>query len=588
MFFKNCDFISSNITLYFKGNQRHASIFSGILTIISYLSIFSFMIYYIKDFVNKKNPTIYYYNRYVEDTGPYPLNSSSIFHFLTLINTDGKPDITFDYNAIRIIGIDRSIDYYMKNYDLSRISHWVYGPCDYNETNDDKLYNIVEESIFTQSACIKQYYNRSLQKYSKIGEPGFKWPVLTYGVSNPNRTFYGIIIEKCHNDSLKNDCKSNEEINNFFKRYAIILNIVDQYADALNYKNPYTRYIYSLTSGLYPGTLSLNNLNFNPSLTKTHKGYLFDKIIDEKSYTYTQDEKITMSPEDTDIIVAFYFWMQNAMIYNERSYKKFQDLISDIGGIGSFVFLFALSINSFVTNYIILLDTEELVVNIDKVNYNKYKLMQKPPIYRKVSEMLNPPKISNYSNKNKYNSNQLQNSITPIFIKSKYDYDNNNSYSPKSEPLKSFYLNNKKKDIIQETNYINNNNFKNNYFSLLQICNNNNNIMETQRVNKSQKLELYNDNISDLQKAINRNDFNKRKKNENINKPIKKNNFTLFNYFYYLITFKRCNPKIKFYEDFRAQLISEENLLQNYSDIYKLLKACNIESHNCYEINSQH
>ena len=451
------------------------------------------MIYYIKDFVNKKNPTIYYYNRYVEDTGPYPLNSSSIFHFLTLINTDGKPDITFNYNAIRIIGIDRSIDYYMKNYDLSRISHWVYGPCDYNETNDDKLYNIVEESIFTQSACIKQYYNRSLQKYSKIGEPGFKWPVLTYGVSNPNRTFYGIIIEKCHNDSLKNDCKSNEEINNFFKRYAIILNIMDQYADALNYKNPYTRYIYSLTSGLYPGTLSLNNLNFNPSLTKTHKGYLFDKIIDEKSYTYTQDEKITMSPEDTDIIVAFYFWMQNAMIYNERSYKKFQDLISDIGGIGSFVFLFALSINSFVTNYIILLDTEELVVNIDKVNYNKYKLMQKPPIYRKVSEMLNPPKISNYSNKNKYNSNQLQNSITPIFIKSKYDYDNNNSYSPKSEPLKSFYLNNKKKDIIQETNYINNNNFKNNYFSLLQICNNNNNIMETQRVNKSQKLEVYND-----------------------------------------------------------------------------------------------
>ncbi len=275
MFLKKCDFLSPQITLYFKGYRMHASVFSGILTIIAYLVIFSFIIYYFRDFINKKNPTIYYCNRYVKDTGTYPLNSSSIFHFFTLINTFGKQDITFDYNSIRIIGIDRPIEYYMRNYDLSRISHWVYGPCDYNETNDNELYNIVDESIFSQSACINQYYSRPLKKYSKIGEPDFKWPILAYGASNPNRTFYGILIEKCHNDTLKNDCKSNEEINNFFNKYAIILNIVDQYADALNYKNPYTKYIYSLTNGLYSGSISFNNLNFNPSLSKTHKSFFF-------------------------------------------------------------------------------------------------------------------------------------------------------------------------------------------------------------------------------------------------------------------------------------------------------------------------
>ena len=32
-----------------------------------------------------------------------------------------------------------------------------------------------------------------------------------------------------------------------------------------------------------------------------------------------------------------------------------------------------------------------------------------------------------------------------------------------------------------------------------------------------------------------------------------------------------------YYEDFRAKLISEENIIQNYMDINKLLKVCNLE-----------
>ena len=203
MFLKRFDYLSPQITLYFRGDQIHSSIFSGILTIISYTLIFVFMIYNFSDYINKKNPVIYYYNRYVNDTGSYPFNSSSLFHYFQLINTDGEADITIDYDAIRIIGIDRSIDNYMRHYNLSKINHWVYGPCNYNEINDDELSKIIPEKYFSQSACIKEYYNCTSQNYSKIGESGFKWPVLTYGASNPKRTLYGILIEKCHNDSLK-------------------------------------------------------------------------------------------------------------------------------------------------------------------------------------------------------------------------------------------------------------------------------------------------------------------------------------------------------------------------------------------------
>ena len=52
MLFKKFDFISPQITLYFKGDEKHSSIFSGIVTIISYTLIFIFMIYDIRDFIN--------------------------------------------------------------------------------------------------------------------------------------------------------------------------------------------------------------------------------------------------------------------------------------------------------------------------------------------------------------------------------------------------------------------------------------------------------------------------------------------------------------------------------------------------------
>ena len=34
---------------------------------------------------------------------------------------------------------------------------------------------------------------------------------------------------------------------------------------------------------------------------------------------------------------------------------------------------------------------------------------------------------------------------------------------------------------------------------------------------------------------------------------------------------------MKYYEDLRNDIISEENLLQYYIDIYQLLKVCNID-----------
>ena len=55
MIFRNFDFLSPSITLYHKGLLKHSSVFSGIITILSYLIIFVCIIKYLIDFIEKAN-----------------------------------------------------------------------------------------------------------------------------------------------------------------------------------------------------------------------------------------------------------------------------------------------------------------------------------------------------------------------------------------------------------------------------------------------------------------------------------------------------------------------------------------------------
>ena len=59
MFIKKLDILSPYITLYFKGEKKHSSKFSGILSLITFLLVLITSIYYIVEFVNKKSPKAY-------------------------------------------------------------------------------------------------------------------------------------------------------------------------------------------------------------------------------------------------------------------------------------------------------------------------------------------------------------------------------------------------------------------------------------------------------------------------------------------------------------------------------------------------
>ena len=153
------------------------------------------------------------------------------------------------------------------------------------------------------SACIIQYYNPKTKKYYDITDnENFKWPLIAHGMSNPNYTFYGLIIEKCKNDNLRKlsgfgPCKSKEEIDNYILSSVVVLEFIDHYPDVLNYKEPFIKYFYSLSNLLYPKSFTVNHINFNPALIKTHNGIFLDNIIEELSYLFDQNEKVSMDEE---------------------------------------------------------------------------------------------------------------------------------------------------------------------------------------------------------------------------------------------------------------------------------------------------
>ena len=578
--------LSPPITLHFKGDTIHSSIFSGILTIISYIIIFSYGVYYTIEFVYNENPTIYLFTRYIENAGTFPLNSSSLFHFIKLsqtssINSNNKQNPPMDFNLIRIIGLEYTIDNYISNNNLTNFNHWLYGHCN----NDDmkNVENYIKIEFPENAACIRKYFDVTQKKYFNTNEKGFRWPALMFGTSNDKRKNYGIIMEKCKNDTLNQKCKSEDEIKSYLEHSYVALYFMDQYADILNYETPFIKYLYKLTNSFFPDSFTINHLNFNPTQINSHNNIFYDKKVNERSYQYIQNEKVTMDQNNTRIIASFYFWLQNTMQYYERNYEKIQDLISNIGGIYSFVFIIATFINSFVTNYIIVLDTEEEVLKTDIQNFQRVKFSLKPAILRRASELMNPPpKLKNRSINISFSnneSNKQQSSIFNLLLKDKIDICkiSNNNNEAISEP---FQKNEFKKDRELNLNeayrkkrsskkVVSNNklsiNVNNKYNSEKNVCGRN--FVDSKNM-------TIKDSVHDLVAED----------KEITHKPLIKQNFTWVSYIFYVLSLKTNNPKINYYENFRAKVISEENMIQNHFNIFKLLNLCKIENLDPFEV----
>ena len=244
MFLKQIDILSPEITLYFKGNLSHSSKISGILTIIVFILIILCSLYFFGELFNRKNssPKVSSFSIFTEDAGIIPINSSSFFHFISIVKDSHYPEYeNFDFTSFTLIGLDTYMQDYELDNNLTKYNHWLYGFCN-NDTDTNGISYLITQDYFTKSACIKKYFDSSKQEYYDIGNPNFKWPKLAHGTFNKLNQFYGIVLLKCDNILLKKvfgeeyNCKNDKEIDEIFKFGLIHFNFIDYYVDVLKYK----------------------------------------------------------------------------------------------------------------------------------------------------------------------------------------------------------------------------------------------------------------------------------------------------------------------------------------------------------------
>ena len=226
MFFKHLDFLSPKVTLYYNGFLSHSTIISVFLSIISIVFILILTIYFLSDLITRKNPISSYFNAFKEDAGVFEVSNSSLFHFINIhtVNRGQYIEEEFDFMTFNIIGSNIYLDNYLNKESRSgtqSMSHWIYGFCDKN-INTEGLDDLLKYKFFEKSACIKKFYNHTERQYYDIGHPKFVWPEIAHGTFNDLNKLYGIYIQKCDNITIKqilgNDynCKSDSELDNYF------------------------------------------------------------------------------------------------------------------------------------------------------------------------------------------------------------------------------------------------------------------------------------------------------------------------------------------------------------------------------------
>jgi len=430
MFIKRLDFLSPPITFYHQGLLFHSSFFSGILSIISIILIITLTVYYSMELIERKDPKSISYNTFIEDSGIFPMNASSLFHFISVASKENNfISDGIDFSLFRIIGLEDYFEYYLNDNNLSNYNHWLYGKCN-NSVDIEGIKHLIQFDFFERSACIRKYFNKEEQKYYNVGDSKFRWPVIAHGTYNKNVKFYNIIAEKCEESTLNlilgegHQCKNTSELkfNQNFTYYGeIVLQIINQYADISNYTNPYIKYLEMIGSVLSNNIYSVNHINFNPSIIKTYNGLISDTFKENNAPIYERHEVYSFHKESKEIYSVFVIWLKNKLYKNERTYKKLQDVISSVGGIYQSITIIAVYINTLYNKFIILSDTEVLLnsfIHSEKHNHHYKKKENKNQKIQKINEIANDKiknDISKTLNKEKYNTEKT-NAVFSVVI----------------------------------------------------------------------------------------------------------------------------------------------------------------------------
>ena len=596
------DFLSPPITLYHLERRTHTSKVGGFLVIIMASLIFTYISFLLYQLINHKNMISMFHKKFEFEVGYYSFNSSSIFNFLQIFTPENGG--YFDkYNSkyIRIYTTYANSNYSESNLDL--YDHWVFDTCQNNDNKDldpSLFSNVIN---FTNSACIRYYYNSTEKKYYSFGDKKFFWPYLEHGLSQRNNIYLTTIVQKCNNFSfikeLFGECPPQKEIDEYLNKYlSIYFYFTDIQVDPTNYKYPLQKYLQIINTKIGNNqSFEENYIYYSPLKIRTKEGTFFGKTKDINSFYFDFNRKDN-TINNNSTITKYYHLMQNNVQIYERIYNNIFDLFSEIGGVVQFTFYIFFWTNFIYNKYIIAYDTYSMFFSVQNEHNNRIdNQIKKGNILKFNNKIYNSNKINKYSLQNLMNKKKkkFRNSVAN-FTKSKINYEfiennkntqkNNNilniktNYLSKEHYFKIFKNINQNFESIIDLSKINmdhnssNVNLKENNF-LINIKKGNDR-HEYHGKKRYMSNKEYINRMTLSQKSLSRIEHNKLKFQENI----QKDNFHFSKHFAFIdfiksFCFKKNKGSHNFLITFRKHLLSEEHLFKNHIKIVLLEKNHN-------------
>lgn len=452
MFLEKIDYLSPPISLYFNSKRTHTSKIGGFIVFVMILGCFSYSFLLLHEIITHSNVISLIYKKFEWEAGLYAMNTNQLFHFFQIFCSEaGGYFDKYDSKYIRIY-----ITYVHNDIEQSKLhnyDHWVFEECREGIDNKDIRQELFENIVnFTNSACIRYYFNSKEQKYYSIGEEEFIWPHLEHGISRRDNVYLTSLIEKCSNESilttLLGNCAPAESIEEYVQKYfGFYMYLFDTSIDPTNYSYPFQNYFQIISTGIGNSkTFVENYIHFAPVRMRTKVGEIFGEYHDKNSLFFDFNRKGTAESFNRILLKNFYLMQNNINIY-ERRYKGVFDILSSIGGAIQLLFFGCSMVNFIYNGYIIIMDTNHFFCQIEKVsqiernkNINGNKLIN-PFDYSEKSKKPFQKRLS-------FNSN-IKNHMDKKFKDNKSE-----AYAKKDDDNKQIFSKFKGNNIIiQRNNY---------------------------------------------------------------------------------------------------------------------------------------
>ena len=378
MSFKNIDYLSPEITLFYYGNSRHTTICGAFLTLLLLFISAIYIFYLMLNISNHELSSFVLYRNYITDIVHYYFNESTgIFHYFQIYDTKSRTYGEYNSKYIRIFISRISKEYQENKESLYENEHWVYDFCRQGIDNNDIEKEIFEGNTtkdFEMGACLRYYYNNINYTYYPIEDKeNFKYPYLSYEEGNNNNEYLGTVIEKCDNSSIMNmalgPCGLQNDIDEYFEKYkGIYLQLLDKKLNVNNYKSPVYQYLYPIEENLNIDSIYVNNINLIPFDIEIKTGIAFPRTKRIKTYSFEDRKRTTYKRKNNnEILSIFNYRLKNTGHVIKGRYITIFDILPNIGGFIHLLYFIFYFLNYLFNKYITIIDTNNIFFRMSNV-----------------------------------------------------------------------------------------------------------------------------------------------------------------------------------------------------------------------------